>query len=236
MSATPTMLRGQQLKLAVNGGLNKDTSGNLYVEGLESLSSDPGSPAGGDAWYNTTSLSPRMAAAGIVSGMPVILQKGISQSGVLVSVANTTTKTLVTPSLITLPAKFFNYNRMLRCRLNFFVQSITSPTVTFYFQVSDGTFTTAYSAPFVRPAGITSVYGQLEFTAWASLYASIGSDVLNVGYASTGNGLNDGNVGQIGGNYSLDVNPLTLGVYVQWSAASPVDAVNVNWTEISTYA
>ena len=235
MAATPTFISGRQLKLAVSGGLNKDVSGNLYVEGLESLSSDPGSPADGDAWYNSTDKTPRTQVAGLVGAIPVILQSMSGANQVVVSA--TTTPTLLTPSALTLPANFFadGSNRQLRIRAGLGV-TLNSPSGQFTFAVQLGSASVGVTMP--AATAVVGLAYQVEviltpFSVGAS--GTVGC-WINMAGVTTGGGTQPYAYHHNAGMSVDTTGTLSLGVYGSFDTNNANHSANLYYYDVQTFA
>ncbi len=100
---------GVSVKPATNGGLSVSTG--LVVTGRRLVTSDPGSPANGDTWYNTTSNQAKIRSIGMTTHLPLVLVA----DGKGTAVANTNAFT-ATNAVASLPAAFLVAGRSVRVK------------------------------------------------------------------------------------------------------------------------
>lgn len=92
-----------------NGGLTVLSTG-IGVHGFSTVAADPASPADGQAWYNSTSQTPKVEEKGVKLGMGGLLYINTSDSATL---TNITTFTQFNTST-SLPANFLTVGKVVR--------------------------------------------------------------------------------------------------------------------------
>lgn len=126
-----TQVRAQQLRLDGSGGLEAQTDGDLAVKldggslalsssgirhkALYSTASDPGSPADGDVWYNTTDKMPKVYEAGITKGLSGLVYANTADSS---EISNTTTPTIASLTY-TFPANSLSAGKAFKVTAHF---------------------------------------------------------------------------------------------------------------------
>lgn len=142
---------GLKVKTVATGGLLLDGSGAFYINSFQKIAADPGSPAAGDAWYNTTTNQNRsLLATDGTNTLIGTLEYTIFQSGSQGTVnANTTPQTIPFYTQ-TLPTNFLTPGHSLRWTLNGFINGTVSETFTFN-MMFNSTVIGTLSMPFIAP-------------------------------------------------------------------------------------
>jgi hypothetical protein len=155
--------------------------GNNLAFGLQSLSSDPGSPTASEVWYNTATSTPRIDTAYGVATIPMTLFVNTTSSQ---SVTNTTAETLFNQN-VSIPANTLTVGSCVH--LEAFGQYTNTVADTITFKVKLG------SAIVVNSGTLTAVIGtnkQWSMEGWFTITATGASGTLNgAGFV----GINDGN-------------------------------------------
>lgn len=211
---------GVGLNIATNGGLV--ISSGVLVRGLRIVSSDPGSPADGDTWYNSTTGSPKVTTKGLPAAVQQMLFVSATASN---SVTNTTTQTAFNQN-VTLPANFLTAGRGIRATGYFTYTGGTTNTLQLAFAL--GTTVVAGPTLTVTVADIGTVF-RLEVEAVCTVAGASGN-VARFRY-----GIINGQAPTIGANATLAINTtssLVAQFVAIWSVANAGDTVQMNYISI----
>lgn len=227
-----TRVRAHQLRLDGSGGLESQADGDLaiklngaslalsasglIVNGLRTVAGDPGSPANGDTWYDSTNTVPKLRAAGVTQRLVGTVYANTANSS---SVTNTTTETTFDVNY-TFPANFFTAGKAIRLFYQAVYQGNLTASPSFLTKL--GGVTLGSSAPVIneaatnlrgsvlmelvcRTTGATGTFGRSGFVGFEQALG--GSDTL---FGASG-----------GTAVVVDTTAtLQLAVTVTWSAAS----------------
>lgn len=207
--------------LSTGGLAGNSTPLNLYVQGLQQLSSDPGSPIDGETWYNTTAQSPRFQQKGKTLGDVGLYFANTTSSS---SVSNTTSPTVLNVTA-TLPANFFTVGKAVRINCTLDYSANTGVTLSSSMQMGGVTVATLPVTAAGAVSGARVFFEGVYCCRTTGVSGTFGRSGYVLGENQTG-GANT-SVGASGGTtVTIDTtSAITIQVTVTWSAASSANTV-----------